>query len=59
MSLTFCYVETGRLDEARAAAADIMRINPQFSLAAQKQMSPQKQPLRDRFYGDLAQAGLK
>ena len=59
MSLIFCYVETGRLNDARAAGAEIMRINPQFSLVTQKQMSPQKPPLRDHFYGDLAKAGLK
>jgi hypothetical protein len=36
-----------------------MRINPQFSLTARKKMSPMQQPLRDRFYADLATAGLK
>jgi len=58
MGLAFCYIETGRLDEARVAAAEIMRINPRYSLAAQKKMSPMQQPLRDRFYADLATAGL-
>jgi adenylate cyclase len=57
--LILCYVETGRSDEGRAAAAEIMRINPQFSLAAQKQMSPSQQAWRDRLYSDLAKAGLK
>ncbi len=36
-----------------------MRINPQFSSAAQKQMSIIKEPLRDRLYADMAKAGLK
>jgi adenylate cyclase len=58
MGLAFCYVETGRLDEAKAAAAEIMRTNPRYSLAAEKKMSPMQQPLRDRFYADLATAGL-
>ena len=59
MGLAFCYVETGRIDEAKAAAAEILRINPQFSLMAQMQMSPLQPPIRDRFYKDLAKAGLK
>jgi hypothetical protein len=36
-----------------------MRINPQFSLAAQKKMSLIKGPLRDHLYDDMAKAGLK
>jgi hypothetical protein len=36
-----------------------MRINPQYSLAVQKQMSPMKQPLKDRLFGDMAKVGLK
>jgi adenylate cyclase len=57
--LIACYVELGRNEEARAAAAEVMRINPQFSLAAQKQISTIKEPLRDRLYADMAKAGLK
>jgi len=59
LSLVACYVELGRNEEARAEAAELMRINPQFSLAAQKQMSPLKGPLRDRIFADYAKAGLK
>jgi hypothetical protein len=36
-----------------------MRINPQFSLAVQKQTSAMEQPFRDRIYADIAKAGLK
>jgi len=57
--LIACFVELGRNEEARAEAAELMRINPQFSLAAQKQISMIKEPLRDRLYGDMAKAGLK
>jgi adenylate cyclase len=57
--LIACYVELGRNEEARAEAAEVMRINPQFSLGVQKQRSPLKEPLRDRLYGDMARAGLK
>ncbi len=57
--LIACYVELGRNEEARAEAAELLRINPQFSLAVEKQRSPLKEPLRDRFYADMAKAGLK
>ncbi len=59
LMLIACYVELGRNEEARAEAADVMRINPQFSLAVQKQTSVIEQPLRDRIYADIAKAGLK
>ena len=57
--LIACYVELGRNEEARSEAADVRRINPQFSLAVQKQASVIEQPLRDRIYADIAKAGLK
>jgi adenylate cyclase len=57
--LIVCDVELGRNEEARAEAAEVMRINPKFSLAAQKRLSPLKEPLRDRNYRDMAKAGLK
>jgi len=57
--LIACYVELGRNDEARAEAAEVMRINPQFSLAVQRQTSSFIEPLKDRLYGDMAKAGLK
>ena len=59
LNLIVCYVELGRNEEARAEAAEVMRINPQFSLAVEKQRSHLKEPLRDRLYGDMAKAGLK
>ncbi len=59
LMLINCYVELGRNQDARAEAAEVMRINPQFSLAAQKKMSLIKGPLRDRLYADMAKAGLK
>jgi hypothetical protein len=36
-----------------------MRINPQFSLAVQKQNSSLIAPLRERLYADIGKAGLK
>ena len=56
--LIACYVELGN-EEARAEPAEAMRINPQFSLAAQKQTSVIEQPFRDRIYAEIAKAGLK
>ncbi len=57
--LAACYIEVGRVDDARAEAAEVMRINPGFSLERQKQISVVKEPMRSRLYGDMAKAGLK
>src|SRR5713101_4824017 len=59
LMLIASYVELGRNEEARAEAAEVVRINPQFSLAVQKQTSVIEQPFRDRIYADIAKAGLK
>jgi adenylate cyclase len=63
LDLIASYVELRRHKEAQAEAAEVMRLNPKFSLAEQKRMlsaqfSAQK-PRRERFFTDLAQAGLK
>jgi adenylate cyclase len=53
------YTELGREDEARAEAAEVLRISPQFTLDAQKQINPQKdQTVANRFYTDARKAGL-
>jgi adenylate cyclase len=57
--LITCYVELGRTEEARAEAAEIMRINPQFSLAKQQQMGVCKELLEERDFADLRKVGLK
>jgi hypothetical protein len=36
-----------------------MRLNPQFSLAVQKNITALKEPLRDRLFADMGKAGLK
>jgi hypothetical protein len=56
--LAACNVEQGRVDKARAEAAEVLRINPGFSLEKQKQGQPLKEPMRDWLFGDLAKAGL-
>jgi adenylate cyclase len=59
-NLVVDYTELGREDEARAEAAELLRINPQFSLDAWMQMIPYKDPAwRKRYYADLRKAGLK
>jgi adenylate cyclase len=58
--LAVAYSELGLKEQSQAEAADVMRINPQFSLALHKQMLPIREPLlRDRVDADLRQAGLK
>jgi adenylate cyclase len=54
------YTELGREGEARAEAAEILRISPQFSLDMWRQRSPQKnRALLERNLADLRKAGLK
>jgi hypothetical protein len=47
------------VDEARAEVAEVLRINPDFSLETQRKLSVIAQPMRDRLYDDAAKAGLK
>ena len=54
------YTELGREDEARAEAAEVLRISPHFSLDMWRQRSPQKnRALLERNLADLGKAGLK
>jgi TolB-like protein/DNA-binding winged helix-turn-helix (wHTH) protein/Tfp pilus assembly protein PilF len=54
------YTELDREDEARAEAAEVLRISPHFSLDKWMRISPQKdQTVRNRSYADLRKAGLK
>jgi adenylate cyclase len=60
--LAVAYVELGRDDAARAEAAEVLRINPQFSLEETYPTSgPKGKVLADneRFAADLRKAGLK
>ena len=50
----------GREEEARAAAAEVLRINPNFSCDYYAKKTPYKnQADLDRFIGALRKAGLK
>jgi len=59
MLLAACYGHRGRVDEARAAWAELLKINPDFSLAQRARVLPYKEP-RDfqRIAEGLAKAGL-
>jgi len=53
-------VELGRDDDARAEAAEILRLSPHYSLATWQQAYPLKDPvLQQRWRADLRKAGLK
>jgi adenylate cyclase len=53
------YIRLGQEKEARAAAAEILRINPKFSLERYAKMLPFPQPIADLVINDLRKAGLK
>ena len=58
--LASSYMYAGREDEARAAAAEILRIDPDFSLERLAGANPMKDPAKkERFIDSLRKAGLK
>ena len=58
--LAAVYSELDRDVEARAAAAEVLRINPKWSLEVWKQRVPYKDPaLLERVFAALRKAGLK
>jgi len=58
--LASAYSEVGREEEARAAAAEVLRINPKFSLEVMKQRAPNTDPaVVERGVAALRKAGLK
>ena len=61
LDLVATYIYFGREEEARATAAEVMRINPKFSLElwAKRIVVYNDQSLQDRFIGSLRKAGLK
>ena len=46
MLLAACYGHLGRPDEARAAWAELLKVNPGFSLAQRARVLPYKEPRR-------------
>jgi len=60
LQLAATYSELGREQEAQAEVAEVVRTNPQMSLAILKRMSVQKDPaLLERTIAALRKAGLK
>jgi adenylate cyclase len=60
LTLAAVYSELGQAAEARAEAAEVLRLNPKFSLEVHKQRMPIKDPaVLDRHIAALRKAGLK
>jgi tetratricopeptide (TPR) repeat protein len=60
LQLANCYAQMGRLDEARAEVAEVLRIAPHFSLEVLRQSFPFKDPaVLERELDAWRQAGLK
>jgi adenylate cyclase len=58
--LVFLYSELGRDEEARAEAAEVLRVSPNFSLEGLQQRAPYKDPaVLERYLAALRKAGLK
>jgi tetratricopeptide (TPR) repeat protein len=58
--LAICYSLSGQEEEARAAAAEILRINPNFSLKGwSMKLSYKDETLKERWRDALHKAGLK
>jgi adenylate cyclase len=59
-ALTSTFVMAGRMDEARAAAKEVLRIDPSFSVERWEKMYPMKDKVaKDRVADALRKAGLK
>jgi len=58
-TLVISYIRLGREEEARVAAAQILRINPKWSLDRYAKNAPYTQPQVERNIEDLRKAGLK
>jgi adenylate cyclase len=60
VNLAVVYAEAGRKEEARAEAAEILRLYPTFSLEVALQRFPFKEPAQsERYLAALRKAGLK
>ena len=58
--LASCYALLGRDDEAQAEAAEVLRIDPKFSLVYLEKRMPYKDPADTQLViGSLRKAGLK
>jgi adenylate cyclase len=59
-NLAVIYSELGRMEEAQAEVAEMLRINPNFSVEFFRQLLPFKDPaMLERHLAALRRAGLK
>jgi adenylate cyclase len=60
LNLAAAYSELGRTEEAQAEVAEVLRLNPKFSLEVYKERAPIKDPtVLERQLAALRKAGLK
>ena len=60
LTLAAVYSELGQAAEARAEVAEVLRLNPKFSLEVHKQRMPIKDPVvLERHIAALRKGGLK
>jgi len=60
LALACSYSDVGREMEARAEAAEILRLSPEFSLETWRQSLPVKDPVElERHVNNLRKAGVK
>jgi adenylate cyclase len=59
VGLAIAYVELGRDQDARAEGAEVMRLDPQFTLATLEKAPQNKKRRNPAFDDDLRKAGLK
>ncbi|NOT55355.1 MAG: hypothetical protein HOP18_12175 [Deltaproteobacteria bacterium] len=60
LMLAAVYSELGQATEVRAEVAEVLRLNPKFSLEVHKQRMPIKDPaVLERHIAALRKAGLK
>ena len=60
LTLAAVYSELGKEAEARAEAAEVLRLNPKFSLEVHKERVPIKDPaMLERHIDALRKAGLR
>ena len=60
LTLAAVYSELGQAAEARAEVAEVLRLNPKFSLDVQRERAPLKDPATlERHIAALRKAGLK
>ena len=57
--MAISYMRLGREEEARAAAAELLRINPKFSLEGYAKTLPFTKPVAQGIVYDLRKVGLK